>query len=312
MKWSKLKSEIYNIFDQYKGNDSPPDEVIHKKAEELGIDPDVLEAGIYKAFVELLHNMPGKHNDVPDSKFNPQELEWGIDIEKEHTDNPEIAKHIAKDHLTEIPDYYTRLKKLEKEAGITEGKTGEYLKKNYRAWSDTIQKNAPAFPIESSVAAGLDAAHHVARTHVPAIVDKARHKTGNFFRSLKGENKMSRKIQFNSTELIQDSIKEFIYESRKKEAILKLSSLIEDGEKWSQRITNKATYHPPEGTFEKSGESIASTLLGAANPAKAMRRLMFYKNRAGGNLPPEREAAISRAEKIIHGKTKSGKEEKEE
>lgn len=58
-------------------------------------------------------NLVGKHNDVPDSKFNSNELKMGIDIEKEHTDNPNIAKSIAKDHLSEIPDYYTRLKKME-------------------------------------------------------------------------------------------------------------------------------------------------------------------------------------------------------
>ena len=58
----------------------------------------------------------GKHNDVPDSKFNSKELKMGVDIEKEHTDDPAIAKRIAKDHLSEFPDYYTRLEKMEKEA----------------------------------------------------------------------------------------------------------------------------------------------------------------------------------------------------
>ena len=55
----------------------------------------------------------GKHNDVPDSEFDPNELKAGIDIEHEHSDDPEICKSIAKDHLSEIPDYYTRLKKME-------------------------------------------------------------------------------------------------------------------------------------------------------------------------------------------------------
>jgi hypothetical protein len=34
----------------------------------------------------------------------------------EHTDNLQEATSIARDHLLEIPDYYTRLKKMEKEA----------------------------------------------------------------------------------------------------------------------------------------------------------------------------------------------------
>jgi beta-glucosidase-like glycosyl hydrolase len=43
------------------------------------------------------------------------QLQNGIDIEKEHTNDKEIAEEIAKDHLFEFPDYYTRLKKMEKE-----------------------------------------------------------------------------------------------------------------------------------------------------------------------------------------------------
>ena len=57
----------------------------------------------------------GKHKGVPDEKFDPNELAMGIEVEKEHTDNPAIAKEIAKDHLAELPDYYTRLKKMEEE-----------------------------------------------------------------------------------------------------------------------------------------------------------------------------------------------------
>jgi hypothetical protein len=70
--------------------------------------------------------MPGKHKDVPDEKFDSQQLAMGIEVEKEHTDHPHIAKEIAKDHLAEIPDYYTRLKKMEDEgkAALKEGQWG--------------------------------------------------------------------------------------------------------------------------------------------------------------------------------------------
>jgi hypothetical protein len=40
----------------------------------------------------------------------------GIEIEKEHTTDEALAKEIAMDHLKEIPDYYTRLKKMEDKA----------------------------------------------------------------------------------------------------------------------------------------------------------------------------------------------------
>jgi len=39
----------------------------------------------------------------------------GIKVELEHTNSKKLAKEIAMDHLAEIPDYYARLKKMEKE-----------------------------------------------------------------------------------------------------------------------------------------------------------------------------------------------------
>ena len=54
----------------------------------------------------------------PDDQYDEWQLKKGIEIEMEHSDNVEFAKRIAKDHLDEIPDYYTRLVKMEKEAGV--------------------------------------------------------------------------------------------------------------------------------------------------------------------------------------------------
>jgi hypothetical protein len=50
------------------------------------------------------------------SKYDQKQLKIGIGIEKEHTSDEETARHIAADHLDEIPDYYTRLVRMEKEA----------------------------------------------------------------------------------------------------------------------------------------------------------------------------------------------------
>jgi hypothetical protein len=47
---------------------------------------------------------------------DPKELEMGILVEMEHTTNRDIATKIALDHLSEIKDYYTRLKKMEEKA----------------------------------------------------------------------------------------------------------------------------------------------------------------------------------------------------
>ena len=45
-----------------------------------------------------------------------KQLAMGKKIEHEHTDNLSKAIEIAMDHLSEFPDYYTRLIKMEKEA----------------------------------------------------------------------------------------------------------------------------------------------------------------------------------------------------
>ena len=60
----------------------------------------------------------------PVFKFDKKELEMGIKVEFEHTNLLTIATSIAKDHLSEISDYYTRLDLMEKEGkkGIPYGK----------------------------------------------------------------------------------------------------------------------------------------------------------------------------------------------
>jgi hypothetical protein len=58
----------------------------------------------------VLDKIPAREEDV-----DPKELAMGIEVEYEHTSNREVAKRIALVHLKEFPDYYTRLKKMEKE-----------------------------------------------------------------------------------------------------------------------------------------------------------------------------------------------------
>ena len=58
----------------------------------------------------------GKADDTLSTELDSDELAKGIEIEKEHTNDENLAEEIAKDHLKEIPDYYTRLQKMEEEA----------------------------------------------------------------------------------------------------------------------------------------------------------------------------------------------------
>lgn len=71
---------------------------LRKAAEEINFEKDLMEAGKSK----------GKKD-----KVSEEQLEMGKEVEKEHTTNPEIAEKITRDHLEEIPDYYTHLKKME-------------------------------------------------------------------------------------------------------------------------------------------------------------------------------------------------------
>ena len=71
----------------------------------------------------------GLADSRPDSDFNPEELKKGIDIELEHVNDRKRSKEIAKDHLAEIPDYYTRLVKMEEEAEEQMGKGESKTKK---------------------------------------------------------------------------------------------------------------------------------------------------------------------------------------
>lgn len=57
----------------------------------------------------------GLADGKPDSDFNKDQLAAGIKVEMEHTNDPNVAKEIAKDHLTEDPEYYVKLATIEKD-----------------------------------------------------------------------------------------------------------------------------------------------------------------------------------------------------
>jgi hypothetical protein len=49
----------------------------------------------------------------PEISYDPEELKKGIEVELEHTNYRAIATIIAKHHLAEDPQYYTKLKAVE-------------------------------------------------------------------------------------------------------------------------------------------------------------------------------------------------------
>lgn len=85
-----------------------------------------------------------KHNLSVD-QINAQ-IKKGIEVEKEHTDDERVAHEIARDHISEFPDYYDRLGAMEK-AAKKEVKEGydpekEILKSRIETHRGLVQKYA--------------------------------------------------------------------------------------------------------------------------------------------------------------------------
>ena len=100
-------------------NPNPSDDELHGWAEENGLEVEEVEEVVYTlatAMVEFLHNGKAFESGLTEDNIDSDELELGIEIEMEHTTNEMIAKRIAMDHLSEFPDYYSRLLDMEDEA----------------------------------------------------------------------------------------------------------------------------------------------------------------------------------------------------
>jgi hypothetical protein len=109
------------IMEFFKENPNPSDEGeggVHAFAEELGINTHKFEEYIYSILSSIFAAGYAYEEKFTEADADPEQLKMGIKVEMEHTTDPLIAKRISLDHLSEIPDYYTRLAKMEKEAGI--------------------------------------------------------------------------------------------------------------------------------------------------------------------------------------------------
>lgn len=82
---------------------------LEKFAKENEMSLEDLYKEIFKIFNQFLYR---RYEDI---NVNPKELSKGIEHEKEHTKDEEIAKIIALDHLKQIPNYYTLLNKFDKD-----------------------------------------------------------------------------------------------------------------------------------------------------------------------------------------------------
>ena len=99
------------IFDYFSNIEDAPSVVeLHSFASSIGIDKNTLEGHIYMVLHSFLGE--GRSKDF-DGKYDIEELNMGIEVEYEHTTSSLISERIARDHLSECENYYSRLKKME-------------------------------------------------------------------------------------------------------------------------------------------------------------------------------------------------------
>lgn len=81
-------------------------------------------------------NIAKKHN-VPLSLIK-QQLKIGNKVEREHTNSKSLANRIASQHLEELPDYYNRLKNIEKNKKVDQKISEQYTRIQTRGSTYTI------------------------------------------------------------------------------------------------------------------------------------------------------------------------------
>lgn len=112
---------------------TPEDERLWTKAKALAAEQGHKEdwayiTGIWKRMTKQAKDLipGGLAEGKKPSDFDPDQLAKGQKVEMEHTSEPSFAQEIAMDHLTEDPNYYQKLEKMEKE-GLSR-LTGRYLR----------------------------------------------------------------------------------------------------------------------------------------------------------------------------------------
>jgi hypothetical protein len=101
-----FKSNLDKAFSQISLNTSTLGD--HMKYKQ-GFKEEKLEGGV--ADSKSLDELAKKHK--VDVKILTKQFNKGIKVEMEHTDNKQMAKEIAMDHISEDPKYYDKLSKME-------------------------------------------------------------------------------------------------------------------------------------------------------------------------------------------------------
>jgi hypothetical protein len=115
------------------------DEAIDSLIEEIENPEDV----VYPMSAVNISEEDDKEMTSDDFQQYMDQLKKGVETEKEHTKTLEIPMAIAMDHLAEIPDYYSRLSKMEKNAkkSVNENDDEEDLSKKSRKKSNNSKED---------------------------------------------------------------------------------------------------------------------------------------------------------------------------
>lgn len=105
-----VSDKLIDFFANFKG--AVDDDDVHALADKMKIDPHEFEEVIYSLITAFWTQ--GRSKDFKGS-YDAEQIKLGIAVEMEHTNDKRMAERISKDHLAEIPDYYTRLAQMEKE-----------------------------------------------------------------------------------------------------------------------------------------------------------------------------------------------------
>ena len=84
----------------------------------------------------------------------------------------------------------------------------------------------------------------------------------------------------------------------------------EKNKRWIAGVTTVSTY-PPQGLFTKDAATIAKTLatkkVSPKGPISGLRMLLFFINRAGKGLSPQRKAELEKAKALLSERIRNRK-----
>ena len=113
---SEISGKVPEVREDQKGFKVPKLTMFSDESKEYKIKEEILKGGMSdnKSIMDLAKkHSKSKVGQHLMTNFLKKQLEKGIKVEMEHTNNKSKAKEIAMDHLSEKPDYYDRLEKIE-------------------------------------------------------------------------------------------------------------------------------------------------------------------------------------------------------